>query len=134
MMLIFQHESPMAVTVMSLCFLPSAGGLQKHVVDERCPWVLSHVQIASCVLRITQSCESVILFVFFFLSVLKHRLLILELVFLQQRPKWVPEKSAEEGQMSVMAICSSGACQPGRDFSLMVLSRFCTCARTFAST
>lgn len=48
MMLIFQHESPMAVTVMSLCFLPSAGGLQKHVVDERCPWVLSPTNCFLC--------------------------------------------------------------------------------------
>lgn len=33
-MFIFQHESPMTVTVISLHILSSAGGLQQQVVEE----------------------------------------------------------------------------------------------------
>lgn len=54
MMLIFQRESPMAVTVMSLRILPSAGGLQEHVVDGRCPWVLSPTNCFLCAVHYTK--------------------------------------------------------------------------------
>lgn len=65
MMLIFQRESPMAVTVMSLSILPSAGGLQEHVVDGRCPWGVKSYKLllVCCVLH---KAVNQLFFIFFY--------------------------------------------------------------------